>query len=631
MVLPRLLPWRFVLVALFVLVVMGVSCSKATPSGTAPTATPTPSKTPATTPSTATPAPGAVTPKPVVATGPQPLLPGGPLYYREEFEKSTGGQLLAQYHANKWPLWTKAKYGGELRTAGAFAPATHFNFLSVQTLGRPSLAGMLLYVDMGLCSMNGRDNDFSVCNGEYTHNTELFILPGIFQKWEQPNPLTYNFTVRKGVMWPAVAPMARTDREVTAQDIAWFLDITKKEGIVKDNFVLVESFEAVDRYTVRVKMSKPYAEMLQSMAHLSMALFPKECYDEKGCLGTKQITPSPFLMKTLEPGQKVTFEKNPEFFFKGLPYMDRMVQINIADVNAQKAAVTSGSMDVIGFQGFSEAEALQKATPGSKLQTEGILSGVQAFEPRYTGPFADIRVRRAMAMTMDHKTIWQAAEGFNWFPTLVARQWFGPEFQISVEHQLGEWYKFNPTKAKQLMTDAGFEKGFTTSLLTATCSGANYDMMLVTQANWKKHLNVDMSIKCVDAVAFRTAQYGNQWEGMAYLRPHNLGYWAGADVALVRLVSTAAVNFQKVNDPKIDDMYLRSRSELDPAKRVKILWDFEQYEMDQVYYFRLAWTWGIMVKNGWEINCAGHEMTYCGVTNSPGWLSMMDVTQQPKR
>lgn len=44
----------------------------------------------------------------------------------------------------------------------------------------------------------------------------------------------------------------------------------------------------------------------------------------------------------------------------------------------------------------------------------------------------------------------------------------------------------------------------------------------------------------------------------------------------------------------------------------------------------VAWTWGVMVKNGWEINCAGHELTYCGATNGPGWLSTMDLAVYPK-
>ncbi|MSP77969.1 MAG: hypothetical protein EXR67_00140 [Dehalococcoidia bacterium] len=601
----------------------------------APTAAPVPAPAPGATPAAAPTAPAA----PAAPQGPQPLVPGGPVFYRQEFESSPAGQFLRDYDFRKWPLWTKASYGGELRGAGGGASLTPMlSFLTTQAISRMTVAGMLLLLDEGVCSMIGRDADFSTCNGQYSRSSDVAIVPGLIVKWEQPDPLTFNLTVRKGALWPAVAPMTRTDREVTAEDIAWFLDITKKEGIIRDNLALAQSFTAVDRYTVRVKMSAPQAEFIHNLTNLSMGTFPKECYDEKGCLGGKQISPAPFLLKESVAQQRTVYEKNPEFWMKGLPYLDRIVALAITDTGAQKAALSTGQIDMVGFQGVGEAALLTKQTPGARMQTEAILQGTQSLEPKYTGPFADVRVRRAMAMAMDHKTIWSAAEGFNWFPTITPRHLFGPvgpnapyAFQISLENQVSEWYKFNPAKAKALLAEAGYANGFKTEMTTSTCSGANYDMLLVLQANWLKYLNVDASMKCIDAAAYTVALNGNKWgDGILYVRQQSLTLCGCVDLAMARMVTGATVNFQKMSDPVIDDFFNKQRGELDPAKRVKILWDYEQYEMNQVYVWRMAWTWGVMVKNGWEINCAGHELAYCGPTNGPGWLSMMDPATYPK-
>ncbi|MSP79203.1 MAG: hypothetical protein EXR67_06625 [Dehalococcoidia bacterium] len=549
------------------------------------------------------------------------------------------GKFMRDYDFRKWKLWTKAFYGGEYYgTGGTTPPTATLSYLSTQVTNRTMTSGMLILTDMGVCSLVGREADFSTCKGQYAANSDIVLVPGIAQKWQQVDPLTWVFTLRKGVMWPAVAPMVRADREVTAEDIKWFIEITKKEGILRDNFTLIQAVEAPDRYTVRVKLSEPLAEFLPMMAHLSLGIFPKECYDEKGCLGSKQISPAPILLKEYTPNQRTVWDKNPEFWLKGIPYIDRFTAVAISDVTAQKAAFSTGKLEHMGFQGPAEALLLAKQTPGSRVQTEGILSGVQAFEPSLAGPFADVRVRRAMAMAMDHKTIWSATEGFNWFPTLVSRHIFGPAsdkapyaFQMSVESQVSEWYKFNPVKAKALLAEAGFPSGFKTTLTTSTCSGANYDMQLVAQANWLKYLNIDMAIRCIDTVQARTVQYENKWgDGLYYLRPANLGHCACADLAIARMVTGSAVNFQKMSDPVIDDLYKKERGELDPAKRLKLLWDYEQYEMSQVYYFRLAWTWGVGVFQPWEINCAGHENTYCGVNNGAGWMSMFDPALYPK-
>jgi peptide/nickel transport system substrate-binding protein len=530
------------------------------------------------------------------------------------------------------PLWTRASYGGEFRTAGDFTTSTLLQLLKVQSLGRSSYAGMLFYIDLGLCSMVGRDDDFSTCKGQYGNFNQIVVVPGIVQKWEQPDPVTYVFRLRKGVLWPATPPMQRTDREVTAEDVAWFLDITKKEGTLGDNFALVQAFEAVDRYTVRVKMQAPDAEFMRNMAHTSMGIFPKECYDEKGCLGSKHITPGPFLLKEYLPRQRSVLEKNQEFHMRGLPYVDRSVLITIPDIGSQRSAFLTGQLDVLYLAGNpSENEAILKQLPDASLHAVGILAGAQTLMPQLKGPFADVRVRRAMAMTMDHNSVWGAREGFTYFPALVSRDFFGAEFQLALE-QAGEWYQFNPQRAKQLLVEAGYPNGFDTAITVAFTSGALYDMVTIVQANWKKHLNVNMAIKTVDATAHTSAMYGKTWTEMIYQRPHNLGYWGGANVGILRHVTGSKVNLQDMSDPVIDDLYLRQRSELDVAKRAALLWQFEQRELDQIYVFRLEMLFGLTLKRGWEMNGLSHEVAYfTGITNGPGWLAMMDTAKQPKR
>ena len=580
---------------------------------------------------TAPAAPSAPAPAAVTTDG-QPLVPGGPPFFRKKWESSIAGQVFTKYHGTKLPLWTRAKYGGEFRTAGSIAPSTIFQFLKVQSLGRPSYAGMLLLIDMGLCSMVGRDQDFSTCKGEYGRWGEIKIIPGIFQQWQQTDPVTYVFNLRKGVLWPAIAPMNRMDREVTADDIVWFLDITKREGTLGDNFGSVQAFEAVDRYTVRLKLTEPDAELLRNMAHTSMGIFPKECYEEKGCLGEKQITPGPFLLTENILRQRATLEKNPEFHLKGLPYVDRAVMVSITDPGAMKSAFITGQLDALYLASTaSENESILRQLPDATLHSVGILAGAQAFMPQLKGPFADLRVRRALAMAMDLPSAWQAREGFTTFPTLVSRDFFGADFYMTLD-QASDWYQFSPQRAKQLLAEAGYPNGFSTSLTVAFSSGALYDMVLIVQGNWKQHLNVDMQIKVVDATAWSSALYGKSWAEMIYMRPHNLGYWGGANVGVVRHVTGSKVNLQNMSDPVIDEIYRKQKGELDPAKRATLLWQFEQREMDQLYVFRLEMLFGLALKRGWELNGMSHEVAYfTGITNGPGWLSMVDPSRQPKR
>lgn len=66
---------------------------------------------------------------------------------------------------------------------------------------------------------------------------------------------------------------------------------------------------------------------------------------------------------------------------------------------------------------------------------------------------------------------------------------------------------------------------------------------------------------------------------------------------------------------------------MDPAKRVKLLWDFEQYELDKVYYLRLGVGDTFTISQAWELNAVSHEVAYCsgGGTSECGWLGMIDA------
>ncbi|MBM3946312.1 MAG: ABC transporter substrate-binding protein [SAR202 cluster bacterium] len=502
--------------------------------------------------------------------------------------------------------------------------------MGILTLSRPSYSGMLLYTDNGRCSWVGRD-DFSVCKGQYAQNKAVAVVPGILESWEQPDPTSYVFKVRKGVLWPAIPPLARPDREVTAEDIVWFLETTKDQGILKGNFSLVKSFQAIDRHTLKITMTAPNADFLKNMAHTSMGIFPKECHAEKDCLGTKLISPGPFLMKESIPREKVIFERNPEFHLKGLPYTDRLTALHITDASVQKSAFVTSKLDSFIAQRDAEADNLLKQIPGSQLHAQGGIGGVTiTWRIQLKGPLADVRVRRAMAMTMDHPTMWEASnDGFNVFTPLISRDYFGAEFYMTVD-QAGDSYQYNPEAAKKLLAEAGYASGFKVPVFFSSFGGLYYDQMLFLQSQWKRHLGVDLEIKVIDSASLLNSFYAGTWEGFynqgaCWIR----GCWGTADDAFQQFIKGSPQNVQKIDDPFIEDIYLKQRGEMDPAKRVKLLWEFDQYELTKLYQLRIGVATGRVIMQPWEMNGASHETMWFVALNGPTWQGMHDTSKYP--
>jgi ABC-type transport system substrate-binding protein len=654
--------WLFV--GLLAIVLLALACAKsedkaapapAAPAPAAPKAAPAPT-TPAapspaqpaqapsapapTTSGTVTSAPTRTTTEEAIGTGlaalakthpeGQPLVPGGPPFYPRKLIQEKGFQLHAQYNQIKLPLWTKAVYGGQRVSTGTW-DRTYLDYLKIQRLTRPSVAGMLLLIDMGLCSMIGREDHFDRCDGQYGRNQSVSIIPGVFQKWEQPDPITYIFTVRKGVLWPAVPPMARSDREVTADDIVWFLQVTKKEGVVRNNFDLVKEFVAVDRYTVRINMSAPHAEFLRHMANTSMGIFPKECYEEKDCLGSKLVSPSPFLLKESIIRQKAVLEKNPEFHLKGLPYNDKWTVLVITDAAATKAAFITRQVDHLSSSFFTEVESVKKQVPDMKIQSAWVIAGTTALRPQLKGPLADVRVRRAMAMTIDMPQLWEAVyEGHTAFANLVSRDTFGDEWFYTLD-QAGEYYQFNPTRAKQLMVEAGYPAGFKLTYSQSIFTGGIPPIPLHLQQQWKKHLGIELNIIGIDSAQYLAALYDKKWDGLYYHGGWNINFWADQEAALMHFTKGQFLNLQGVDDPVVTELFQQVRGEMDPVKRTVLLWQFEQYELKQVYLFRMQNLTSWLLYQPWELNCVGHEVAWCTGINGPTWLSMIDPAKAPKR
>ncbi|MBM3945773.1 MAG: ABC transporter substrate-binding protein [SAR202 cluster bacterium] len=624
-----------VVTAVLVAVFLFAACARTERTAPVP---PAPASAPAAAPSqtgpATTPAASPGTPTAGPAGQPRPLVVGGPPFFAEQIASQKGWQYMQRWHQGKLSLWTTAKYGGE-----GIGPITFFGFtessyrlLSIPALNRPSTSGMLLYTDMGRCSWVGRD-DFSVCKGEQARNKAIVVVPGILQKWEQPDPVTYVFTVRKGVLWPAAPPMARVNRELTADDVVFFLDVTRRDGIVKSNFTLVKTIDAPDRYTVRITLAEPNADFLKNMAHTSMGIFSRECYEEKGCMDEiKTKSPGPFLVTDYQPRIRLALDKNPEFYLKGLPYLDKLTVLSVPDVSTQKAAFLTGKNDFFSGSRLSETEDLLRRVPGAQVHAQGGTGGVTVtLRPQIKGPLGDVRVRRAMSMTMDHPSLWEASiDGFSLFVPLISRDYFGEEFYMTLQ-QAGEFYQFNPERAKALVTEAGYPQGFATSLLITSSSGRFYDESLFLQSQWKRHLGVDVSIKVVDGVTFNNQFYAGSWEGLVH---HGTSWirsaWGTADDAFAQFIKGSPQNVQGLDDRFLNEIYPRQRAELDPAKRVKLLWEADQYELTQTYQLRIGVASTFTFMQPWELNGASHETNW--FTSGPAgvtWMAMHDTSKYP--
>ena len=650
----RLIP---VLFGLLTLVVFLLACSKAepgaspTPTQPAPggaTATPGPSTpvtpTPSPAPTPATPAVVQPLPLPILSAIPRTGLPGPTAVHAglegydlskpwptEYQAKEKAGQLMVQYSGDKLPLWTKASYGGEARSNGQTS-STLFDAFGPSSAGRYNVGGYGFRLDMGRCSIQGK-TDMSKCDGKRGEVYSAVMVPDIFLKWEQPDPLTYIFPVRKGVLWPAIGPMIRTDREVTATDMALYYNTQKEKGLLGAVFELMDKMEVVDRYTVRAKMKAPSADFLRALTNRGMSVVPQECFDKKVCVDKNiLVSPGMFIVTEATPRVRLVVDKNPEYHMNGVPWLDRMTWLNIPDAAAQKASYLTGQLDEFTATTLTEAEAIMKQRTGYQMQVVSATSVMNHFRVKLEGPLADVRVRRALALAVDWRAAWEVAyEGNAFGGTLIPYDILGLTMPLSLA-EMGPNYIYNPDAAKKLLAEAGFPNGFTTTIETASTSGSAYEVNLSLQSFWKKNLNVETKILTADAVSLNNIYTTGKWQNLIQQgTPVSGGAVFEADSVLLQFITGSAQNFQKQSDPVLDELFVKQRSELDIVKRRDLLWQFQNRVYDQLWIIPVNHNLTYIFMSPWEMNAVSHAYAYITGLNGSTWTRMFDTTRAPKR
>jgi peptide/nickel transport system substrate-binding protein len=173
------------------------------------------------------------------------------------------------------------------------------------------------------------------------------IIPDLAEKWEvAPDGSSYTFNLRKGVKF-------HDGFELTAQDVIATYQRRQNppEGVVsirQELYRAVKSIEAPDPYTVTFVMSEPRGYFLEALATgWSVILSKKTLDDNKGDLRRipNYAGTGPYKFGAFTPRDKWVVEKNPDYWNKDLPYVDRIERISIQEAKDRGTAVLTGQVD----------------------------------------------------------------------------------------------------------------------------------------------------------------------------------------------------------------------------------------------------------------------------------------------
>jgi peptide/nickel transport system substrate-binding protein len=400
------------------------------------------------------------------------------------------------------------------------------------------------------------------------------------ESWQvSPDNKEWIFKIRQGVRFHNVEPVK--GRELTVEDVKLNLERYKASPAQKDIFELMDRVEIVDRSTVRVLLKQGFAGFAGSIATFSF-IIPKELM-EGNLAQQKAVGTGPFVLQEWTPKQGVTYTRNPDYWEKGYPFVERATMRVIPDTAAALAAYRAKEVDIGGGTTATKEEitSLVRADPDTVVQVlatsrGGNVNGLQ-FNLK-NKMFQDIRVRRALSMAIDRKGIADTlydgrGQGFS----SPAIPWvFAFDKEPTLADQ-GPWYQYKPDEARRLLREAG------------VAGTKNVDFVYwyqrttapLIQQMWKD-VGFEINLREVDNPTHIQLLNNYKWDdtiGIVWGSPHY-----EVDGWVYPFYKTGGgLNYNYVADPDLDRLLEAQRLEGDPTKRKAILKQIWDHLHDKVY------------------------------------------------
>ena len=365
-----------------------------------------------------------------------------------------------------------------------------------------------------------------IFNGLVQLDHTLEVQPDIAKAWTlSEDGLEYLFHLRDDVFFHE-SPVFGSEgtRKVVAADFVYSFDrlrdskLAAPGGWVMQN---VDSYEAIDKHQLRIRLRKPYPAFLGLLSMRYCSVVPKEAVIQLGAqFRSNPIGTGPFQFQFWEEDVKLVLRKNPLFFEKDslgqpLPYLEAVAIQFIPDIQSEFMLFLQGKLDFLNSLDSSYKDELLTATGKlqSKYESKVNLQVGPYLNTEYIGIYLEsenpaiqsLAIRKALSLGLDREKLVLYLRNNIGFP---ATQGFIPKGLPG--HNDNHNAIYDPVEARQLVRDYKEQTGKPPKLRLAT--DANYlDICQYIQREVEK-IGIQMQIDLMPTASLRQAKSSGKLE-----------------------------------------------------------------------------------------------------------------------
>ena len=414
---------------------------------------------------------------------------------------------------------------------------------------------------------------------------DLNVAPGLAERWEIPDPLTYIFHLHRGARF-------HDGRTLTSRDVKWTFD-SMLSGKIRStktaNYKFVDHIDALDEFTVVFHMKEPDAPLLWNLSDGAMGIVPYGSGDE---ISQHPIGSGPFKFVSAETDREVVLERNADYWGEKA----RLARVRFAvvpDETTEALELRKGSGDIAINSLTPDTVVTLARDPRLKIErAAGTRLAYLGFNLR-DPILKNVQVRQAIAYALDRRPmieyLWRG-EAEPARSILPAQSWAYNGDVPAYEH--------DPDKARQLLDAAGYPAvdGVRFHITMKTSTDPNTRLMVAVMQQQLREVGIVLDIRSFEfATFFSDVQHGAfQIYGLRWI-----GGNEDPDIFEYAFHSSKfppnGANRDYYSNPTVDALIDEARRQVDPKLRKPLYAEVQRILADDVPYINLWYLNNVLV------------------------------------
>ena len=397
----------------------------------------------------------------------------------------------------------------------------------------------------------------NVYDGLLRYDESMNLVPNLAESFEVVDPYTILFKLRDGVKFHSGDPLTSEDVIFTFERL--MNPDTKAPAATY--YKEVSSIKVVDGNKIEFKLTIPMAaSLLPNFAGVNSSILSKKFVESGANLQLSANGTGPFELADYVAGNYITLKRNTEYFIEGLPYLDEIKMMIMPEEVTRVSALRNGDVDLARI---NEPLSLnQLPTDRFKIHRNAVLSYYLLGINTTRGPLSNPKVRNALNYAINREMIVKLVA----FDEGAVTGPLNPEleFWAMKPSQFSE-YTYNPAKARELLTEAGYPNGFEFEIVAS--QRYSFDKVAQVIQAQLAEVGVRAKINLVEWGIFIIKWRESDFVSFISLNSGSIDL----DIQFNRTFHTGgSTNVFLYSNPEVDALLDRGRSEADINERQKI-------------------------------------------------------------